>query len=975
MANPAWVTPPGDLGTVTEGQFYQIQLNADNATTYAYHSGVLPDGIEIKPDGGVEGQPRNYDYIQGVPQEVALDVTSRFVVRATSVDGGVADRVFQLTVTGQDAPTINKLPDSDLGSFFDGDVISVQLTATDPDPQDTLTWKFNSGDLPAGLEISTSGLISGVITPVADLTGTPGYDVTNFDMQPYEFRTKSENKTYEWMVEVTDGKEKALKAYRMFVASRNNLSADTDLFTCDGFAPTAVATSIEAKLTSDLTTIRNPYMITKAADLGTVTHDNFFVYQFEAADPDGDVLNYTLSVGAGIGYDVDNFDMSIFDRGTRELPPGLSVDTTSGWFTGNIPIQSATKKDYEFSVRAYKQNNSDYASKWVNFKMTIEGTIDSTIAWPNANLGSLQTGEISQLDVTATITGSRPVVYELKKDTTSKLPQGVKLDQNGLIVGRASFETMMFDTGLTTFDIEDVRTQETTFEREYKFTVRAYSNDLVIDTYQEFTLTIENSSLKPYESLYIRALPQQTQRDIFEALINNADDIPTDAIYRPSDPYFGLQKDIRALVATGLNPSPETNYIQAMAQNHWNNLLRFGKFGTAKAYEADGSTVKYEIVYVELKDFMMGTDPATKKEAPASQKINLTLQTGWENPITIDSISPKVSSGNMTVDSKNDHIAYPNAIQNMRNRLLDKLGSAILERFVLPEWMQDKQEDGTVIGWKLVAPIVYCKPDTSGKVRFLLEKRTTIDLKKLSFEVDRYILDNNLSKYYDKTTGKYTASAETTFDIGSVASTVVSTVDYVSQYSFDTVNNVLAQTAAESGYIKGAADADALNGKHIIFQYQTSPLGLYSLNDGWNQIFDTYDAIGFEQMEFGKYEILPGFFDKLTGNSDINKRAGIWKINVINGFIKLEFVKEVIPGNQVKVTYENTIFYYEKTSSGGNNAPNYVDVQTVNLLAEGSSTESTFDGRGTRFYADVDVYAAVDEGDKYIKFPRVGVFR
>ena len=89
-------------------------------------------------------------------------------------------------------------------------------------------------------------------------------------------------------------------------------------------------------------------------------------------------------------------------------------------------------------------------------------------------------------------------------------------------------------------------------------------------------------------------------------------------------------------------------------------------------------------------------------------------------------------------------------------------------------------------------------------------------------------------------------------------------------------------TAAESGYIKGAADADALNGKHIIFQYQTSPLGLYSLNDGWNQIFDTYDAIGFEQMEFGKYEILPGFFDKLTGNSDINKRAGIWKINVIN---------------------------------------------------------------------------------------------
>ena len=191
--------------------------------------------------------------------------------------------------------------------------------------------------------------------------------------------------------------------------------------------------------------------------------------------------------------------------------------------------------------------------------------------------------------------------------------------------------------------------------------------------------------------------------------------------------------------------------------------------------------------------------------------------------------------------------------------------------------------------------------------------------------------------------------------MGSVASHIVSTVDHLSQYSFDTVNNALAQTAAESGYIKGVSDADELNGKHIIFQYQSSPLGTYSLNDGWNQIFDLYDAIGFEQMEFGKYEVLPGFFDKLTGNSDINKRAGIWKINVINGFIKLEFIKEVMPGNQIKVTYENTIFYYEKTPSSGNQAPNYVDVQTVNLLTEGSSTESTFDGRGTRFSGRITI--------------------
>ena len=41
MAAPIWVTPPGDLGTVVEGEFYQIQLDATNATSYKYLSGIL----------------------------------------------------------------------------------------------------------------------------------------------------------------------------------------------------------------------------------------------------------------------------------------------------------------------------------------------------------------------------------------------------------------------------------------------------------------------------------------------------------------------------------------------------------------------------------------------------------------------------------------------------------------------------------------------------------------------------------------------------------------------------------------------------------------------------------------------------------------------------------------------------------------------------------------------------------------------
>mgnify|MGYP004001729739 FL=1 len=36
--------------------------------------------------------------------------------------------------------------------------------------------------------------------------------------------------------------------------------------------------------------------------------------------------------------------------------------------------------------------------------------------------------------------------------------------------------------------------------------------------------------------------------------------------------------------------------------------------------------------------------------------------------------------------------------------------------------------------------------------------------------------------------------------------------------------------------------------------------------------------------------------------------------------------------------------------------------------------KSTFDGGGTRFFANVDAYAAPDENDQFIKFPKRSLF-
>ncbi len=805
MTAPIWVTPPGDLGTVVEGEFYQVQLNADNANSYKYLSGVLPDGIRVTQNGVLEGNPKNYDYIQGVPSEVAKDVTSKFVVRAVSLDGTVADRVFEMTVTGQDAPIIDSTPASNLGAYFDGDLVDVQLTATDPDPNDTLTWSLQGGNMPSGIAISKTGRIYGYIDPFPTVDGTPGFDATNFDMSEWDFRTKAVNKNYEFTIQVSDGKDVDLKSYSLFAVSRGASTADIDFVTADNIASTNDNINALQLLDASQTNLRQPALITQSTGLGRVKHQNWFNFQFIGKDFDGDSIDYVHASGT--------------------LPTGLSLDTQSGFLTGSIPSFSSTETSFTFTIQVRKRNLTQYVSTAVSFTMIVEGDADSTVTWPTKDL-VIKTGEQSQLDIIATISDGTPVTYELKSGVnaiaagnfvigqeytivtsgttdfiaigstdnkvgtkftatdigagtgtaslgTNKLPQGLKLNTDGLIVGRVSFETLMFDTGTTSFDITNLYTNETTFETTYSFVARVFSTDGKIDTHKKFSVILTADTQRPYDSVYAVALPSQTQRDIYDSIIQNNDDIPQQDIYRISDYAFGIQTDIRSLIMTGLAPKNETDYVSAMNRNFYNNVLTFGNFKTARALNTDG-TVKYEIVYLELIDNKQGTDSSTGLTKSPALSQDVRSGPTWTNPISVEQSIPDVSASHYLVSQDNDYTIYPNSIANMRSRLGTNLGFQILERKVLPDWMQDKQADDTVIGWTLAAPIVYCKPGTAEKIKYRLEQRIktdSLDVKKISFEIDRFILDNNLGKNFDKIANSYDISQETSFDAGVVTTT------------------------------------------------------------------------------------------------------------------------------------------------------------------------------------------------------------
>ena len=107
---PSWVTPAGTLGTIPEGVFYRIPLEAvsDSTVYYQVIAGRLPPGIEINETGILAGNPQARAAVQGVPLDVSRDTTSQFAVRAyttrtigtATVIDRLADRTFSLTVAG-----------------------------------------------------------------------------------------------------------------------------------------------------------------------------------------------------------------------------------------------------------------------------------------------------------------------------------------------------------------------------------------------------------------------------------------------------------------------------------------------------------------------------------------------------------------------------------------------------------------------------------------------------------------------------------------------------------------------------------------------------------------------------------------------------------------------------------------------------------------------------------------------------------
>jgi hypothetical protein len=710
MAQPRWVTPAGSLGTIPEGVFYSTPLVAvepelGDTIYYQLIAGNLPAGMQIQQTGAVTGIPRAAISLRGVPTQVSRDVTSKFAVRAytrTTTNGvtvinRLADRTFEITVVGQDVPQWIT-PAGQIAQIFDGSLVEgIQLEYTDTDPDDTVVVKLVAGQLPPGLTLTPTGLISGFIGANSSIAALAGYsrDGQGYDQYPYDFTTESIDYNYEFVLELTDGKigGTSLRTFSIFVWSRNSLTADNTIITADN-----------TFITADGSPVRPPILLTPQGSIGSVRSDNFFAFQFEGIDIDGDRFNIIKTL-------------------TSTLPPGLTLDPDSGWLYGYIPSLGITENTYEFSLLIEKDNDPDIFTGPYDYSLTITGPISSEIIWlTDSDLGTIVNGSTSTLYVEAVNRGGLELQYRLESGSASSLPQGLSLLPTGLIAGRVSFDTFALDQGTTTFDVTKENGEDpTTFDLTFSFVVNAYSANGLVDVNKTFTITVIREFNAPYENLYIQCMPPLDDRALISSLIQNSDIFQPDLIYRYNDPYFGVAKNVIYYHAFGLTSATLDDYYSSLYENHYWKNLTLGSIETAQARDAQGNVI-YEVVYSRIVDNLVNNDNES-----VSKQVELAYPVDYNNLENITTV-------------------YPNSLVNMRDQVIDVVGQV---SNILPAWMTSKQQNGQVLGFTPAWVIAYAKPGQAQRIAYYIQSQFGTQLNLIDFEVDRYELDRYLSHNWD----------------------------------------------------------------------------------------------------------------------------------------------------------------------------------------------------------------------------------
>ena len=377
-----------------------------------------------------------------------------------------------------------------------------------------------------------------------------------------------------------------------------------------------------------------------------------------------DDINYQITVSdSGVGLDLQTavypFTLAVVNRLltsldienstlTASVPtaPIIPVTVTGGYKTKTWSISPTLPEGLRFnSVTGSISNAARLGNTTTQYLITVEdqstarstGTFTLTILpfkdldvpqpWETTGtIGTLVPGEISELYVKGRFsTSSLYLNYSL---TDGALPEGLTLNRDGTISGRAEP-----NPGLTTVVLTSTCI----------ISVTDTNNNNLLNG--RFFISVNQTDNTKYTEVYCRPFLSQDKRTEFADFIRNEEIFIPELLYRPLDPYFGKQEDLKLVIDFGVKQISMNQYANIISTNFYRRKISLGELKVAVAKNNDG-TVKHEIIYVDIIDKHVNSDNIS-----ISKEITFNGNTYY--PPSIANMRAKFSSGTVITSVRN----------------------------------------------------------------------------------------------------------------------------------------------------------------------------------------------------------------------------------------------------------------------------------------------------------------------------------
>uniref|UniRef100_UPI0026EBAFB1 retention module-containing protein n=1 Tax=Seleniivibrio woodruffii TaxID=1078050 RepID=UPI0026EBAFB1 len=330
----SYLLPSGNITDSTDTDTYSSSGNNNNDTTATEETGspvysiaegeTVPPGFVLNPDGSYYIDPTlpDYDYL-GDGESVSYDID----IVITYPNGTTENDTLNVVVAGtNDAPVAYA---EIISAVEDGTVVTGQLTATDPDVNDTLTFAIDSASVPEGFTLNEDGTYT-------------------FDPSSYDYLAEGEQTVLTIDYTVTD--------------SAGEISYESITITVTGVNDAPVVSDISFSATEDTSvTISAATLLAQATDIdgdnlsiagitsvtgGTLVDNGNGTYTFTPDKDFNGEATFEFSVTDGIETVSATAKIDVAAVNDAPVAADAIVETTEDTvLTGTLPVASDIDAD------------------------------------------------------------------------------------------------------------------------------------------------------------------------------------------------------------------------------------------------------------------------------------------------------------------------------------------------------------------------------------------------------------------------------------------------------------------------------------------------------------------------------------------------------------------------------------------------------------------------------------------------------